>query len=306
MLGPLLNVVLPVFAVAAVGFWYAGRRPFPVAAATDLIIHLTGACLVFDALSRADRFGLDTLRTPASAALGMLGTAVLAVLARRIIPSLRSLPLGAVVLPTCFMNAGNLGLPLAELAFGQVGLEQATLVFVTMVLLMYSLGVAVMAGRQGMGQVLRLPLLHAAVAGLVVNQLGLEVPRIVAVPVGLLGRTVVPMMLLALGARLRDLVLDRRLSELPWPPILWLVLLRMGGGGLIAAGVNAMLGNEGVVAAVVFVSGLLPPAVMNFALVEKYGHDPRASALVSGAIAAGAAAALLVLPAGLALVMPPT
>ena len=296
MLAALLEVVLPVFAVVGAGFVYAGSRRFPVAEVTDLIIHLTGACLVFDALSGAERFGLDAARVPVSAASVFFLTLALAALARRAVPSLRVLPAGAVLLPAAFMNAGNMGLPVAELALGRPGFETATLVFVTMIFLMYSVGVGVIAGRGGALVALKLPLLHAAALGLVVNQLGWGVPRPIAAPIHLLGQTVVPLMLLALGARLRDLLRGGERRELPVRPIIYLVLLRFGGGLAAALLTNAVLGNTGLTAAIVLLTGLLPPAVMSFALVEKYGEDPRAASIVSAAIAAGTAAALVVLP----------
>jgi predicted permease len=137
---------------------------------------------------------------------------------------------------------------------------------------------------------------HAAGLGLLVNQTGYAVPKALAVPIELLGQTVVPLMLLTLGARLRGLVGTQRGRALPVGPILLLVLLRFGGGFVAAIGVNAALGNTGVAASVLLLTGVLPPAVMSFALVEKYGEDPQASGVVSAAIAVGTALALVVLP----------
>ena len=81
------------------------------------------------------------------------------------------------------------------------------------------------------------------------------------------------------------------------------VVLRMGGGGLAALGINAALGNEGPVAAVILLIGCMPPAVMTFALTEKY-TDAETSAVVSSAIALGTGLALVVLPAVVAFVSP--
>ena len=294
MLDALLEVVLPVFIVAGAGFVYAGHKDLPIAGMTDLILHLTGACLVFDALSTAEPFGLDAARVPASAALVILGGALLAALARRLVPGLSAMSAGAVVLPVAFMNAGNLGLPLVTLAFGQEGLQLGMLYFVTSAFLMYSVGIGVVAGPGGAWAGLKLPLVHGAALGLAVNQLELTVPETIARPIHLLGLTVVPLMLLSLGGRLRTLITDRR--GLPLAAIAGLVLLRMGGGFLLALAANAVLGNRGMPARVVALVGMLPPAVMNFMLVEKFGGRERDSAAVSGAIAVGTALALVVLP----------
>lgn len=295
VLDALLEVVLPVFIVAGVGFAYAGKKDLPIGAFTDLIIYLTGACLVFDALARADTLTLDEARIPASAALMVVLGIGLSWVAQRLVPPLRTLPVGAVILPGTFMNAGNLGLPLSRLAFGAEGFALSMLFFVTVATLMYSVGIGIVAGKGGIQTALRYPLFHAALLGVAVNLLEIEVPRVILVPAHLLGQTVVPMMLLSLGGRLRELVKDS-LADLPWGPIGGLVLLRIGGGALVAAAVNALLGNEGLVFSIIALVGMLPPAVMNFALVEKFSNDRRAAAAVSGAIALAVAVSFLTLP----------
>ncbi|MEQ8272404.1 MAG: AEC family transporter [Deltaproteobacteria bacterium] len=300
VLQAILEVVAPVFLVAAVGFVYARRRTLPIGGFTDLIIYLTGACLVFDKLSTADRFDLNAARAPMSAALLIAGGLVVGWSARRMLPPLARLGRGAVLLPSAFMNAGNLGLPLAALAYGDEGLSLAMLFFVTFSAMQYSVGIAIVKGRGGLREVTRLPLVYAAVLGVAFNQMGWTLPQTLSVPVHMLGETVIPLMLLSLGARLATLMgsADERP---PLLPVLLLPALRMGGGFLIATLVNLLLGNEGTLARVTLVVGILPPAVMNFALVEKFGDDPAAPAIVSGAIAVGTVAAMIVLPVVLAL-----
>lgn len=295
MLDALLEVVIPVFAVAAAGFVYAGRRDLPLAALTDMIIHLTGACLVFDALTRAEPLSFDAAKVPLGAAMVMGGGVLLAGGVRRLVPGLRTLSWGAVAMPAAFMNAGNLGLPLTRLAFGDEGFRLGMLYFITMSSLMYSVGVGMVSGQGGVKTALRLPLLHAALLGVAFNLMGWGLPRMVEVPVHMLGQTVVPMMLLSLGGRLRSL-LGERSQAFPWGPVLTLTVLRMGGGALLGWAVNALLGNQGDTARVVLLVSMLPPAVMNFAVVEKFGGDPKASAVVSGTIAVATALAVLVLP----------
>lgn len=296
VLEALLDVVVPVFAVAGPGFVYASRKSFPVGAVTDLIIHLTGACLVLDSLGNATRLSLAEASVPLVAVLLIGGGLSLGFSAHRLLPPLRGLPVRAVMLPVAFMNAGNLALPVAHLAFGDRGLEVGMLYFVCMATMLNSLGVSIIAGDGGAKVALRLPLLHAAWVGLVLNQLQVGLPQAVAVPVHMLGQTVVPMMLLSLGARLYGLFGTGHLRDLPWGPIALLVLLRMGGGLAIAVVVVEIMGCSGAVAQVAWLLGLMPPAVMVFALVEKFGGDPRASAIVSGSVAAGTVLAVVILP----------
>lgn len=309
MLTALLEVVLPVFLVAATGYLYAGWRRFPVSDVTDLIIHLTGACLVFDALTSAPRFSLSALRVPIAAVALVVGGVALAALARLLVPVARRASFSAVALPAAFMNAGNLGLPLAQLALGREGLNLAMIFFVTFSTLHYSLGVAIAKGRGGATEFLKLPLIYAAIAGVVVNQLAFEIPAALSVPVHLLGQTVVPLMLLSLGAGMRGLF-DRLRGasvgddeRVPFALVALLPALRMGGGLLLALLINLALGNEGRVAQVTLLAGALPPAVLNFALVEKYGTGPKDTATVSAAIALGTLLAIGVMPAVIGLLI---
>ena len=83
-------------------------------------------------------------------------------------------------LPTLFMNAGNMGIPLALFAFGQAGLQRATLMFVIITFLQYSLGIYILNGRSNWTEIFRLPLIYAALAGLSVNLAQIKISRTVA------------------------------------------------------------------------------------------------------------------------------
>lgn len=305
MLSALLEVVVPVFLVVTLGYLYASRRTFPVTVITDLIIYVCGPCLVFEAFAGAEPFPADRLRIPLTAVLVTASGVGVGFLAQRTVPALRGLRAGVVALPVTFMNAGNMGLPIAQLAFGAEGLEIATLYFVSYMVMMYAVGIPLAAGHPGLGAVLRIPMIHATWIGILANQWQVSLPDTISIPMGMLSRTVVPLMLIALGARLRGLVADR--SEMPrWSAVAVLVALRLGGGVGLAALVNLLLGNEGLLAKISLLIGGLPPAVMTFALVESYGRDTRASATVSAAIAMGTGLALLYLPLLVSAVSGPT
>lgn len=299
MIAALVDVVAPVFVVVWLGYLFAGRRSFPVEEMTDLIIYVTAACLVFDSLANAPRFELQTIRAPLSALGLALGGLLVAALGRLLVPALRSLSFGAVALPIAFINSGNLGLPLARLSLGEEGFQVMLLFFVVFSALHGSLGVALAKGRGGLSAALRLPIVYAALAGILVNQHPVELPNFLAVPIHLLGQTVIPMMLLALGARMRTLRAERSnrtAIALPTLTVVLLPFLRLAGGLMIAVLLNELLGNEGLIARITLLAGALPPAVMNFAVVEKFGRAPEESAAVAASIMVGTLASVVVLP----------
>lgn len=102
------------------------------------------------------------------------------------------------------MNAGNMGIPLALFAFGQAGMQRATLILVIATCLQYSLGLYILNGRGNWIETFRLPLIYAASAGLAVNLLGIQIPEWLMQPLSMLGHATIPLMLVTLGYRLYD------------------------------------------------------------------------------------------------------
>jgi predicted permease len=86
------------------------------------------------------------------------------------------------------MNAGNVGIPLALFAFGQAGFQRATLMFVILTFLQYSLGIYILNGRGNWAEIFRLPLIYAALAGLAVNQTQIQIPEVLMQSITMLGR----------------------------------------------------------------------------------------------------------------------
>lgn len=279
-----VETVIPVFAIVALGYWLAGRRPLDVGTLADVALMVTSPALVFSVLSR-------TALDPGRWALLAGGTAwicaVTGLLAwlyvRRAGPGLRGL-----VLPSVFWNAGNMGLPCARLAFGEPGLEAATLIFVALAILTFSFGIWVAAGRGGGGEVVRQPLVWAALAGLVVSGTGVVLPQVAREPVDMLAAMAIPLMLLNLGLQLRRLQLeDVRHAVVS-------VCIRIGGGVAAAAAFVAVLGVGGVERQVLLLAGGLPAAVMNVVLAQRYDASPTP---VASAIVLSTLASLVSIPA---------
>jgi predicted permease len=177
-------------------------------------------------------------------------------------------------LPALFMNAGNMGIPLAFFAFGQAGLQRATLMFVIITFLQYSLGIYILHGRGNWRESFRLPLIYAAVAGLLVNLAQVKIPEILLQPVAMLGQATIPIMLISLGYRLHEV------EGLQWGHALGGAFVRIFGGFAAAHIAVSLIGAEGVNRQVLLLYGSLPAAVINFVLTEKYRQDPALAASI--------------------------
>lgn len=288
VLAQLLNVVAPVFGVAFVGWLFAGLRRVDLASLTDLVLYVSAPALVFSSLATQPL----APRSMAAVGGGVVAQALVCGAAAWLTFRLLRLPGRGLYLAAMFPNTGNLGLPLALFAFGRPGLAAAVIVFVSITLVHYTLGLMIVSGSPHPGDALRQPLVHAAVLGVAAALLGIDPPAPIARFIELLGEAAVPLMLLSLGVRVRSVRLRR-----PGPALL-AVALRMGPGLAAAWAWVELFGLVGAERGVVLVTGVLPSAVMNFVLAEAYGQQAEE---VASAILLGTVISLATIPVVLAL-----
>jgi len=294
MLTQLLHVVAPVFAVAALGWLFARSRDVHLASLTDVVLMLAAPALVFHSLASRSLEAGSLLAVAGGAVAQSLVCGLVAWLVLRHLPCTRRLAgsdCRGLYLAAMFPNTGNLGLPLALLAFGPEGLAAAVLVFSAITLVHYSLGVIIISGRANPTHILRQPLVLAALLGAAAGLSRLQLPAPLMASVELLGQAAVPLMLLSLGIRMRTV----RLSRLG--PAVLAVALRFIPGLATAWLWVSLLGMTGPARGVVLVTGVLPSAVMNFVLAEAY---QRRSEDVASAILLGTLASLVAIPIVLA------
>lgn len=161
-----------------------------------------------------------------------------------------------------YVNAGNLGIPIAVYALGGAGAVAPTMIFQLTVLAPASFVVLDLLEKRGQGLTLRNaltplanPTLIASAAGVVSALAHWQPPEIVLAPIQTLGGLAVPAMLLAFGISLRgspmpgrsdvraQLVLAVVLKSFVQPALAWGVGLAVGltGPALLAAVVIAAL-----------------------------------------------------------------
>lgn len=271
MLLTLLNVVVPVFALAALGF-ALGRRP-GIAPEMGFINHanVTVFCpaLVFSALIQHPVGLLQSWPLVLAGTLIIVLPGLLLLLVRR--PGVER---AGFLVPGMFRNTGNLGIPLMLLAYGQEQLGDIIILFVISNLLHFSLGLMLLSRAAGRWQWLRNPNVWAAVLGLALAPWRAHIPDFVVTTADMVGQITIPLMLFSLGVRMaRDrietLALPLRINALyllsgliTLPLVLWLLPLTPEWTRLVA------------------LSALLPPAVLNYLLCEQYGVAPRTVASV--------------------------
>jgi predicted permease len=268
-LKPLVPVV-PVFILIAIGFCFARYKRISLEPITEIVVYLGAPCLVFTSLATKPLFSADIAAILAGA-LGIVAGVGLLVWLYGKLARFRS---PAFTLPALFMNAGNMGIPLALFAFGEPGLQRGTLFYVIATLLHHSLGLYLLCGKGGWVEVFRLPLIYAAVAGLLFNVAQIRIPEPIFQPLSLLGYSVIPLMLLSLGYRLHDL------ESVTWGHSVAGALIRVVGGFAAAYATVAVLGIDGINRQVILLYGSLPSAVINYVLTAKYTRNSELTASI--------------------------
>ncbi len=265
-----LSPVIPVFLLIAAGFVFAHWKKISLAAVTEIVVYLGTPSLVFSSLASKPLFAGDIIELSAGILLIFIAVGLLI----RLYFLLCSFSSRGFTLPTLFMNAGNMGIPLALFAFGQEGMQRATLLYVIITFLQYSLGIYILNGRSNWTEIFRLPLIYAAIAGILFNLAQIQIPELLLQPVLMLGQATIPIMLISLGYRLHEV------ESLQLGHALGGALLRIFGGFAAANIAVHLISAEGVNRQVLLLYGALPAAVVNFILTEKYRQDPGLAASI--------------------------
>ena len=286
----LVAILFPIFGIVAAGYFYARHHKPEMAVANRLNMDVFVPALVFAAMA-GKSFDLAAFAPLALGAFLVLATCGLLAwpLAR-----LFGVQAKTLVPPMMFNNSGNIGLPLAVLAWGEDALPAAVILFMVENTLHFSFGARLLDPTTRLLTLWRIPVVFAAIAGLTVAILKVPVWQPAVIAIKMLGDVSVPLLLFSLGVRMTDVSFGE------WKLSLGSALLRPLAGMAVAYGVIALLGLHGRDAAMLLVFGALPPAVLNFLFAERYKQEPQR---VASIVLVGNLAALVFLPLALFLVL---
>ncbi len=285
-----LEIVAPVFLLAGLGFaWVKVGLEYRIQFVTQLAMTLSVPCLIFVSLmqTRIDPAALTDLSLATIAAYAGV-TAVFLALVHVLGLSTRTF-----TAPLIFGNTGNLGLPLALFAFGEVGLSYAVIVFAIMAIWSFTFGIWLVAGAGAFGKVLREPLVWGTALGALFLWRGWETPTFLTNTLDLIGQMAIPLMLITLG------VAVARLSPKGLLQAFALSGVKLVLCTAIAWGVGLMFDLDSTAFGVLVLQVATPVAVTSYLLAEKYGADAEAVAALVVASTLMAVAALPLLLAAL-------
>ncbi|HNQ56312.1 MAG: AEC family transporter [Burkholderiales bacterium] len=288
MLLRIVSIVFPLFAIVAAGWLYGRRHKPDMALANQLNMDVFVPALVFAALAGKsfDLLGYQAL------ALGGIAVVLGSGLAAWPLARLLRVDAKTFLPPMMFNNSGNMGLPLAVLAFGEAALPAAVVLFLVENLLHFSLGAWMLDRRARLITLWRMPMMLAALAGLAMSLSGIALWPPLLTAIRMLGDISIPLLLFTLGVRLAGA------SFHAWGIGLAGAVARPVLGMLIAWGAGRALGLSTEHQAMLLVFGALPPAVLNYVFAERYAQEPDK---VASIVMVGNVAALLFIPVALAI-----
>jgi malate permease and related proteins len=292
MLERILGIILPVFSIIVLGWAFARRVRPDMMIVNRISMNILAPALIFSALATRD-FDIAANRMLLVGSVGVvLGSGLLAwPFARLMHADPRTF-----VPPVMFNNCGNMGLPLAVLAYGATGFSPMVALFTISNLLHFTLGVWIIDHHARFRNLLRNPMVIATVAGFAFAIVHPPLPEWLSVAIKLLGDALIPMMLLSLGVRLYEVSLD------DWPIGLVGGLVCPLTGIATAALLASLLDLDPTQQGLLILFGSLPPAVLNFMVAEQFRQEP---GKVASIVLIGNLLSIVFIPVGLMIALRP-
>lgn len=291
----ILGIILPVFFSIAIGFVYGRFRGAAVksdmVAVNRVSMDVLAPLLVFTALAAKDFDLAQNATLILAGVLIALGSGLLAWPVARLF----GYDVRSFVPPMIYNNCGNMGLPLAVLAFGEAGLSAAVALFMACNLIYFTVGVKILESGHAKSAeshwaFLKSPMMLAMIVGVIFSVLKIPIPAPLFQGLKLLGEACIPLMLFALGVRM----LDIRLKN--WHIGLVGAIVCPVAGLIVAFGLDQVLSLDPAQRGQMYLFAALPPAVFCFMMAEKYQQEPDK---VASIVLLGNLAALAFVPLGL-------
>ncbi|CAM4411086.1 AEC family transporter [Paenibacillus typhae] len=296
VLSTLVEVIVPLAIPVTAGALLARYKNLDTKPLLTLYLYFLTPAIILDTLANAEISFGDVYQTIAFALLNLLLLWVVSLVLGRLLKLAPPEAAGLTLIST-FTNSVNYGLPLVLLAFGQLGLDKASVYVIVQMVIVNTIGVYFAARSQfnvksAVKSVFALPAVYAALLALLLRGLGLQLPQELASGVSMVAGAYSPVVLAILGAqmvRVQAGHTERNVQMAFWTGLSVRLLL----SPLIALLVLLLLNISGTLFSVLLVLASMPVAVNSVVLAERFGSSP---SLVSRCIVWTTLASFLVLP----------
>ncbi len=286
------NNIIPILLVAVVGFVLRRRLGLSTRALSSLTFYALSPALAFSILVNNQLDSGEFIQIAAFAVITSLTMGLVGLLLGLILRLSRT-GIVAMILVLMFVNAGNYGLTLNELRYGEEGLVRAVVFFVTSMIMLFTFGVFLSSmGRstvqQSLVRLLKLPAIYAVILAIVVYVFNLNVPDPLMRGIEITGAAAIPVMLIVLGMQIADL----GSLEGVWVSIPASVA-RLLIAPIVAVFAAGLIGLTGLSRSVSIIEASMPTAVFAAILATEFNVRPR---LVTSTVAISTLLSAITLP----------
>lgn len=286
MILKIIEITLPIFLIALVGFAHGRRFKPDLAGSNKLVVDIALPVLIFSSLASKSFEPMQALSFTFASITLILLSGLIALPLVKWSGASRDAFLPCVM----FTNVGPIGIPLIALAYGPEGLPLSIVLLVISNLLHFTLGAAIMSKRIDWKMVYANPLVWATLMGLCASHWQVAPPAPIQTALTMMGNVLVPMMLLALGARLaHSQIKDIRFGI---SSSFLILVIRLAAVYVILD----LIALQPIERGSLILFACLPPAVFNFMLADKYQVEPHK---VATAVITGHLSSLAFLPLGI-------
>lgn len=263
MYAQIFAIIAPILLIAAVGYgWSVAKLEYHGRFLSSLVVNVGTPCLILAAIVKT---GLPSSELLEMTAITLTGLAIFFAF-NALFLKLYGKPLRPYLGPLSFSNTANMGIPVCLLALGHDAMVLAIVIFMITSIVQFSLGVALVGGKNPASAMLTAPVFYATVLAFIVVLLGLQMPAALTNTLELLGGIAIPLMLLSLGVSLHSL----RVNAIG--PSLVMAIVRVGGGFVLGLLLCWLFDLDGVKRGVVLIQAAMPSAVACHMLAEAYNN----------------------------------
>ncbi len=269
----LFKVIVPLIIPVTAGVLLVRFKGLETKHLLTVILYFLFPCLVFNTLFTAQVSFGDFYKT----ALFSLLNLILLWAAANITGKFLRLPaqkVAGLTLVSTLTNSINYGLPLVLLAFGQTGLDKASVFVIIQMIIVNTAGVFFAARssfsiKSAVKSVFSFPAIYAALLAIILRTFELHIPSEIETGIDMVAKAYSPVVLVILGAQMAGVKktrLDRESQKAFWSGM----IIRMILSPLIALLVLYVLDVSGILLSVLFILASMPVAVNAVIFAEKF------------------------------------
>ncbi|WHY19305.1 AEC family transporter [Paenibacillus sp. G2S3] len=296
VLSTLYQVIVPLSIPVIVGALLGRFKNLDTKPLLTLYLYFLTPAIILNTLATAEISMDDIYKTLAFSLLNLCFLWAIANIIGRLL-KLGPSEISGLTLVSTFTNSVNYGLPLVLLAFGQLGLDKASVYVIGQMIIVNTVGVYFAARSQfsvknAVKSVFSLPAIYAAILALFLRTFDLYLPSELATGVSMVAGGYSPVVLAILGAQMvkvRTMPSEHKSQSTFWTGL----IIRLILAPLVAYLGLSILHIDGILFSVLLILASMPVAVNAVVLAERFNASPE---LVSKCILWTTLASFLVLP----------